>query len=95
MSDEQNIGIRKGTERGLLWGLGEIEWDNRGLDETWIHLYNEDNSDYRTIVIGIEDAVDVVENAFENSLEEDSEDMRRVTALCDELRALLQKHMST
>ena len=83
--------IRKGTEQGCKWGLHDVEGDNRGMDETWIHLYNEDRSDYRTVVIGIEEAVDIVENAFENSVHHQSRVLTEAMKHCEALRKLLRE----
>jgi hypothetical protein len=85
-----NIGIRKGTEEGVRWGLHDVETDNRGLDETWVHLYNEDRTDYLTVVIGIKDAIDIVENAFENHYPEDSDILLRAREMCEDLRDFLK-----
>lgn len=62
-----SIYIRKGTEEGAKWGLHDVEIDNRDSSETWVHLYNEDRSDYRTVEIGFEDILDLIENMFENA----------------------------
>jgi len=82
--------IRKGTERGIMWGF-HSESDNRGMDETWIHLYNEERTDFLTVSIGIEEAIGIIENAFENSVDEGSVFMTRAADLCEELRELIKE----
>jgi len=87
---EIEVSIQGGPYGVIEWGHDRKEWDNRGLDETWIHLYNFDETEVKTVVIGIAEAINIVENAFENSFPEDSYELFRVQEMCNDLRKYLK-----